>query len=403
MMKRNKLFIVLKILFIIFGCQNIALAQDDATLGAEAYLTIKTWDSKEKYNAAHFLMVPLYYAYKNNDENLKKKFDEHIKEFLRDKNKNINIMNVNQRLNNFQYLYFLSEYSALSKNEELAKYLLDNISKIWLDIPAWQWKMSPFPNARERILWKLQAGPEVGYRRLIIDEDIFIFGIAANLSKIYPDNSTLKEIKSLALEVFKQRSEFDNQGAWLFDKGSFDNLPTYAYAGYANTNNISTSKPLKNMVSDSSHFFRMPKILLSLQESYPLNSTNYKLYKSYRNGLNQQFLKKVVHVKNNKIYLTNYMDGRNGVFRWEYPSLGKGRGYGPYELTYSFGMGWWIFLTNPKIKSLYKMYYNQINVDNNGCDYLMNSLVNNLKIKRLLNFPQCQFIYNSYLASKLNI
>ncbi|EXB45629.1 hypothetical protein J699_03150 [Acinetobacter sp. 1000160] len=383
------------------GMQSLALAQDENTIGAEAYLSIKTWEPSEKYNAAHFLMVPLYYAYKNNDEKLKNKFNEHMKKFLLDKNKKNDIGDKKQRLNNFQYFYFLSEYAVLSNNKELGDYLLNNIDKVWLDIPAWQWGRTPFPNMHDRVLWKLNAKANVGYKRLIIDEDFFIFGTAANLLRLYPDNVILKEIRNSALQVFKQRSDFDKQGNWLFDKGVYDDFPTYAYAGYNSIDNIKESKPLKNMVSDSSHFFRMPKILLSLQESYPENSENYNLYGLYRNGLNKQFLNNVVKIKDNKIYLTNYMDGRNGLFRFGY-SL-KNKGIEPYKQTYSFGMGWWVFMGSSKIKSLYLDYYNQINVADNDCNTLMESKIKKAKIKSFMNFQQCQYIYNSYLASKLKI
>lgn len=383
------------------GIQSLTFAQDDNTLGAQAYLSIKTWSPSVKYNAAHFLMVPLYYAYKNNNTELKAQFNDHIKKFLADKNKKIDVTDISQRLNNLQYFYFLSEYAVLAKNQELAKYLLDNTSKFWLDVPAPQWGISPLPNARDRILWKLQAGPDVGYKRLIIDEEFFIFGTAANLLKLYPENKTLIDIRDLALEVFKQRSEFDAQGAWLFDKGVFDNYPDYAYAGYNSTNNITKPKPLKNMVSDSSHFFRIPKILLSLQNSYVANSENYNLYKSYRIGLNQQFLNKVVQINNNNIFLTNYMDGRNGVFRWNYSV--KNKGIGPYKQTYAFGIGWWVFLKNPKVKDLYIKYYNQVRLDGNECNSLMESIISKKEMTYTLNFQKCEIIYNSYLASRLNI
>ncbi|MGN5765846.1 hypothetical protein ACNQO6_16030 [Acinetobacter calcoaceticus] len=384
------------------GLQSLALAQDENTIGAEAYLSIKTWEPSEKYNAAHFLMVPLYYAYKNNDTKLKAKFNEHIEKFLADDSKNIDIVDFRQRLANFQYFYFLSEYAVLARNQELGDYLLKNIVRVWLDVRGQQWRMPPIPaTLRERILWKLQAGPEVGYKRIITDEDIFIFGTASNLLKLYPENKTLIDIRDLALEVFKQRSEFNAEGGWLFDKGVFDTYPDYAYAGYNSTSNITKPKPLKNMVSDSSHFFRMPKILLSLQESYPENSQNYNLYKSYRNGLNQQFLNKVVHIKNNKIYLTNYMDGRNGVFRWNYNV--KNKGIGPYEQTYSFGMGWWVFLDKKKVKDLYGSYYRQIKVEDHNCNSLMTLIIINKKRNNLADFLKCEFIYNSYLASKLDL
>jgi hypothetical protein len=42
--------------------------------------------------------------------------------------------------------------------------------------------------------------------------------------------------------------------------------------------------------------------------------------------------------------MTNYMDGENGVYRYNYVTQGVGNGYGPYELSGSFNLGWWSFL-----------------------------------------------------------
>ncbi|MCH2072688.1 hypothetical protein [Acinetobacter pittii] len=400
-MKKKKLFIVLKILFIILGCQNTALAQENATLGAEAYLSLNTWSVNERYNASHMLMVPLYYAYKYNDESLKEKLDENIERFLKEGKEDLNIKVQNEKLSGLQYLYFLSEYADLSNNKTLANYLFFQIKGIWTNIPAQQWERKPFNNMRERLDWKLQANKKDGYKRIIIDEELFTFGIASNLIKFYPKEPVLKEINYYALEVFKQRSSLE-YGRWLFDKGSYDNYKDHAYAGY-NNKIVKGKKPLKDMVADSSHFFRMPKILLSLQSSYPINSDNYNLYKNFREGLTKQFLDKVVKVENNRIYLTNYMDGRNGIYRWEYPSLGKGNGYGPYGLTSSFGMGWWSFLENQEVRNLYLRYYRQLEIASKTtlCPKIFNLVKNQKHMTNRKQFNECIYLYNSYMASKI--
>lgn len=54
------------------------------------------------------------------------------------------------------------------------------------------------------------------------------------------------------------------------------------------------------------------------------------------------------------VRLNNFMDGRNGVYRWNYPTQGQGKGYGPYELTGSFLLGWWGFLEDPRIGEVYR-------------------------------------------------
>ncbi|WP_213702909.1 hypothetical protein, partial [Acinetobacter baumannii] len=300
-----------------------------------------------------------------------------------------------------QYLYFLSEYANLSNNKILANYLLFQIKEIWINIPAQQWERKPFNNMRERLDWKLQASKEEGYKRIIIDEELFTFGIASNLMKFYPKEPVLKEINHYALEVFKQRSSLE-YGRWLFDKGSYDNYKDHVYAGY-NNKIVKGKKPLKDMVADTSHFFRMPKILLSLRNSYPINSVNYNLYKSFSEGLTKQFLDRVVKIENNRIYLTNYMDGRNGIYRWEYPSLGKGKGYGPYELTSSFGMGWWSFLGNQEVRNLYLRYHQQLEMvsKETSCLKIANKIKNQKHMINRKQFNECTYLYNSYMASRI--
>jgi hypothetical protein len=390
------------LLYIILIISKQACAQEAITSGASAYLSLDTWKVNERYSASHALMVPLHYAYKYNDKELRKDFESNIRRFKKVSNNGINIKAKGERLSGIQYLFFLSEYAVLNNDKELSAYLLKYINEIWYDIPAWQWGSKPFKNLKERLEWKLSTGKEVGYKKIIIDEEFFSFGIAANLSKIYPKDPTLKEINSYALEVFKQRSYFDEEGRWLFDRGSYDDYKDHAYAGYENKS-INEKKPLKNMVADSSHFFRIPKILLSLQNSYPVNSYEFNLYKKIRKGLAKQFLEKVVTIKNNKIYLTNYMDGRNGVYRWGYSSLGENRGYGPYELTDSFGMGWWGFLQNKEVGNLYSKYNQDIqNTEgSNLCESVIEKTIQKKNIPNRKKLYNCMRIYNSYMASKI--
>ena len=407
-MKNLKNLLLIKILVTtaLFMPKWSLASTNDISNGANAYLVTKTWAPNEQYNATHFLMVPLHYAYQNNDPQLIQKFDAQMALFTQSNLATMNLNDDSQRLQLLQYFYLLSQYSVLSKNKqpELSKYLLQNISNIWTQIPAWQWQRKPFSNMKERVQWKLHADNDVGFKRAIIDEEFFTFAVAADLSKTYPNNPVLQDINQTSFKVFQQRSSFDQANRWLFDKGSWDSHPDLAYAGYADTHNIHEKKTIQNSVMDSSHFLRMPLILKSLQNSFPADTNEHTFYQRARVGLEKQLFEKVLVRNNNNIQLTNYMDGRNGVYRWNYKTMAKDTGYGPYELTSSFGMGWWVFLPNQRINDLYRQYHQQITTDDinqKKCDRLSEVILQKQTIINRKTLNQCMYWYNTLMTNSI--
>ena len=384
-----------------------ALASNSITNGANSYLVTKTWAPSERYNATHFLMVPLHYAYQTKDQFLIQNFDTQMATLTQSNLGSMDLNDSTQRLRLLQYFYLLSQYSVLSNNTqpELSKYLLQNINNIWTKMPAWQWQRQPFNNMKERVQWKLHAGNDVGFKRAIIDEEFFTFAVAADLSKIYPNNPVLQDINQTSLQVFQQRSSFDQAGRWLFDIGSWDTHPDFAYAGYTDTRNIQDKKPIQNSVMDSSHFLRMPLILKSLQDSYRSGSANHNFYQKARIGLEKQLFDRVLINKNNNIHLTNFMDGRNGVYRWNHKSLRQeNEGYDAYELTSSFGMGWWVFLPNQRINDLYRQYHQQITTDDinqKKCDRLSEVILQKQTIINRKTLNQCMYWYNTLMTNSI--
>lgn len=120
----------------------------------------------------------------------------------------------------------------------------------------------------------------------------------------------------------------------------------------------------------------------------------------YRVGLEKQLFEKVIHVENNNIQLTNYMTGDNGVYRWEYKSLGKNKGYEGYQLTDSFGRGWWSFLPGKRIKDLYYQYSLQLGGKDKvaQCTTKLKSFTQKKYGKETVD---CVYILNSIMASRL--
>lgn len=396
----KKLFLVASLLFLPIN----AFADSGSTIGAQAYLGTNTWQQSKRYNMAHFLMIPMFYAFEKEDNNLKSAYHKYVKDFYNQKEDQLNFSKNNQRLSDLQFLYFLSTYAVLSENKSPAysKKMLSSVEEVWSDIPAWQWGRKPFPNMKQRFDWKLNAPSSAGYHRAIIDEEFFLLGTAANLSRIYPSNPTLKEINNYTYNIFKQRSTMEN-GRWLFDVGVWEKHNDFAYSGYSDTKSITIKKPKKDIVTDTSHFSRMPLLLWSFQGAYPANSKEAKQFKNYRLGLENQFFEKVVVRKDNKILLNNFMDGSNGVFRWEYPTLGKGKGYGPYDLTSTLGMGLWALLPGSRIQNLYQDYYQELNNPKvkTKCDSTMKSIIEGSKMEIKSNFGNCFYLYNTKLASEI--
>ena len=318
-----------------------------------AYLSAPTWDLKYRYDAAHNLMVPLHYAFERDNAVLKDMFNKHIEQFM---TAGMSTTNVGQQfLYTIQYDYFLSRYVVLSKNKQpkLARHLYQDLEVAW---------KGPRFDLKNKLAWKLAHPQFNGYARAITDPEWYVFAIASDLLAVYPNDSMLKEIQSMAYQVFQQRGQFTESGGWLFDVGALDGHQDFAYAGYENADSVINPKPIRNATWDSSHFFRMPLILKSLSEAkQSVQQKNF--YMQIRNGLQRQFFDKVLVRSSNGIKLNNFMDGRNGLYRWGYYQ--PNQGIGPYGLTAAFGIGWWAFLPGDKIKTVYRDYYPQLLAENN--------------------------------------
>ena len=127
----KKVFINYTILTTLF-LPSWALASNNISNGANAYLVTKTWAPNERYNATHFLMVPLHYAYQSKDTNLIQTFDTQMALLTQSGLNSMDLSDSTQRLRLLQYFYLLSQYAVLSGNKqpEVSKYLLQNISNI---------------------------------------------------------------------------------------------------------------------------------------------------------------------------------------------------------------------------------------------------------------------------------
>lgn len=381
----KRLLIIFLICSILLGCTSEEVSKKSITIDSENYygtssnekelwdhtiddyLKSDLWIKRDIYDASQVLMVPLHYAFQSGDRELIADFQEHFDRFIRDGINTINITEDSNRLNALMYYYLLSEYIVLAKSKSvredenihfLANYLLEEISELWSEIPAWQWGREPFDGGmRERILWKLDNKEvDYSYYRSIIDEELYLMAIASDLKSYFDDDEeVLDDIQGVNYLIFKTESYFDDKGKWLFQRGVWSEHPDYAYVGYESKNIINGKKTIATISADSSHFHRFPLWIESFINSYPKETEERNYFIKIKKGLEKQFFEKVLIRPDEKTpfyRLTNFMDGTNGLYRWDYSTI-KDNGYGPYELSGTFTLGWWTFLGSERIKEVY--------------------------------------------------
>ena len=96
--------------------------------------------------------------------------------------------------------------------------------------------------------------------------------------------------------------------------------------------------------------------LRSFIEAFPPLSPDRLYYEELLSGLEIQFMEKVIVAPDSTFgaYRTNnFMDGRNGVYRYSYYTAGTGKGYGPYAISAGLYYGWWTFLNTDRVREVY--------------------------------------------------
>jgi hypothetical protein len=326
------------------------------------------WTDAEAYNAGHFLMVPLHAAFELGMAEQQREFSAHFGRFAQQWFGTP--MNDAVRLARLQYLYLASEFVVLADTAQIPAGLVDSlyeiVHRVWTVEPIWQWDRAPMAGAmRERVTWKLAASAvKRSYYRAITDDELFLFAIAADLrtrelrtGDVHPRSSTVRDVLLAAKAVFDQRAILQPAGGWLFQPGAWADHPDFAYAGrYVKVPGMAPA-PVSDVAEDASHSHRMPLWLTSLARAYPPDRPERRFYEDLRRGLEKQFYEKVLVPPSRDFpayRTTNFMDGRNGIYRWGYVSLGPNDGYGPYELSGTLQLGWWAFLRSDRIQRAYQ-------------------------------------------------
>ena len=192
--------------------------------------------------------------------------------------------------------------------------------------------------------------------------------------------------------MFDQEVSPTDVGGLVLQPGAWTDHPDYEYAGHTEMVPGMPRSPVSGIAPDSSHSHRLPLFLSSLAEG-GRNSGEEMLYRALKAGLAEQFLAKVAVPPSESfgaVRLTNFMDGHNGVYRWGYQTIGEGSGYGPYELSGTFNLGWWAFLGDTRVRDLYVTQVSKFPLPEAVIDTYLGPGRNSLREQNLrITSPEC--------------
>lgn len=377
-----------------------------------------TNNPKQINNLNDMLLIPQEYAFKNSDTLLITKLSNHWNS-ISTKFETIKILN--PRNFGLARLTLIKTASSFLKN--IVEYNHDdfidnNFESLYnfvkseviffstINNPGWPPLINDNVEARVNYAlnnWPNQNANKKNYEFSINDDLWRLVETASNLyyieKLIYNTNSIeIKKIVDLGYRFVTELGEFDENG-WYFQLGSINDHPDNIYSYYNSIIEINGPKTLPNLGWDTSHFSMFPSMLNSLIQSYDLNSAG--LLNIIRIELSKTFFQKIINENENGFMTVNYMDGSNGLYRYD-PEVNDA--YLPYETSGTILFGHWSYLKTNDSKIFYKQLFEKFPLKSNT----INLYQSKFKREGRLNEDQVESLYSnssirlfSYMASKL--
>jgi len=325
-------------------------------------LSSPLWQSDYNYDAAHVLMLPLHFAFSTTSEQQKQQeFEAFFQRYADLFEQAID----DNRLRQLQYHYLVSQYLLLANDftpelGQLADAMSQYLIHQWTQVQTQTWgspAIRQFENGmQERLNWKLSNEvAELEFAKAIIDEEFYALAVAADLKAFYQKyqmsyDTTLDTIVETTYQVFSQKFSAGDDYFYV-QKGVWSHHFDYRYAGHVQQVADLEEKTIDDIAVDSSHLHRMPLWL----KSFALADPERQVYwNGLFNRLKLQF-ERVILVMPDESFpgprLNNYSDGRNGLYRYNFPTVANNLGYGPYELSGTLMHSWYAFLGSSSYKT----------------------------------------------------
>jgi hypothetical protein len=322
------------------------------------------WLVRDAYDTTHALMVPMHAAFALGEEQWQAEFAAFFSRLEQVPIEEVYAGYENEEIR-LQFMYLVSQYLVIHKEqalpvpEHLLTATLNAFETIWTS-PAWQWPvcgMEEFPTMEARIRWRLDTlDVPKSYCRVIIDAEGFVLSIAADLSYLYADTApaTVKNALDLFVQAMEQEIVWLDDTRILVQPGGWRDHPDYLYAGWVDKAPNLEANPIADIAVDTSHSHRWPLWLFSFERAM---DTDQKAWaQQLRLGFANQFASQVLIAPSDDFpnyRTTNFMDGRNGLYRYKYKTQAEKLGFAAYELSGTFLLGWWSSLSNPTVTEAY--------------------------------------------------
>ena len=336
------------------------------------YIKDELWNDINCYDAGHVLLVPMFYAFSTNDKPKIEEFHnlfERYAKYLRDVNYEYEYWNLNHIQFNFlasNYINLCSRYNCTNRiKEELLNYLYDEaFYYCLLKRENYLTEANPQYDGLAATLRDFEQGRPTA--------DLYQYHITILLNlKEYSNNNgyflseerkqTVEKALNIINTIYQKGVTFVKGDKWLMNVGSFDEYDDYSYMQYNSIEENMQPSKQENTTWDTSHFARIPVFLQIIKRANIEDTEKVRYYDRLINGLREQFIENVLIEpdKETPYYrTTNYMDGRNGLYRYNYITQ-KDTAYLPYQLSATLTLGWWSFLggeMNVVYENIYKTF-----------------------------------------------
>lgn len=342
------------------------------------------WTERDMYDAGHYLMVPMHYAFLTRDMDTMTAFSDFFARFTEDISTKDRYGFMDYAfLHRLQFFYLSTQYMKLcaangydslipAKLPQLAQ----SCAETYLFDTEANWLIEPtvIEHIRQVIAGKTYAKH---YHSGISDHEFFSLAILCDLKVLAAmEGTAVTETMDLATDLSYQLfsssalNQETEQGGWLFQVGVWSDHKDFAYAGHPTVGKDLSPSPRDDIVMDSSHFHRMPLLLDSFQSAQP-DEARQALFELRKEQLANQLVNYVLKKVDGYWMASTFMDGTNGVFNY---SSDTGTGSQGYELSTTFLYGWWAFLNDPRITKCYQETLQNFPRENQANPYISENM-----------------------------
>lgn len=307
------------------------------------------WIERDIQDASHVLMMPMHYAFKSNHSAAIAGFESFFDRFVETYEQSS--FSALTRLQRMQFLYLASEFLKLGgKSEGLTEIIAKNAHEDLLAPATWNVEATVKEHLEQVLAHKSY---KKSYYSMLVDADFYTLACLCNLKAIEIRNEDTEFSADciLALLSDPDLNTETEEGYWLFQVGVAKDYRDYAYAGNEYAYEGMEPKIREDIVSDTSHFRRMPLWLRSFRDAQD-SAEGYSLMQKRIEQLGNLFAEKVLRLEAGYWVTTTFIDGTNGVFRYNYH--GDGSLIEGYDQSGgALFLGYWIMLNNERIRDVY--------------------------------------------------